>query len=70
MKALRYKVNTSIVLGDLLFLEGDVIYIQENDAVNGRPQQVFLADRTHIGSISSSTYWDLKKQKHIQEVKN
>lgn len=47
---------------DRLFLKGDEIYIQSYDPVSGRPQKVFLTDRTLIGSISSDFYWNLEKK--------
>ena len=47
---------------DRLFLKGDELFIQAYDPVNGRPQKVFLTDRTLIGSISSDFYWDVEKK--------
>ena len=62
MNVSKYTINKNLLILDRLFLKGDEIFIQSYDPVNGRPQKVFLTDRTFIGSISSDFYWELEKK--------
>lgn len=62
MNVSKYTINENLVILDKLFLKGDEIFIQSYDSVKGRPQKVFLTDRTLIGSISSDFYWKLEKK--------
>ena len=62
MNVSKYTINENLLILDRLFLKGDEIFIQSYDPVNGRPQKVFLTDRTLIGSISSDFYWKLEKK--------
>jgi hypothetical protein len=62
MNVSKYTINENLVVLDRLFFKGDEIFIQNYDPVNGRPQKVFLTDRTLIGSISSDLYWRLEKK--------
>ena len=50
-----------LIILDELFIKGDELYIQDYDPVNGRPQKVFMPDRTLIGTISSDKYWEIEK---------
>ena len=62
MNVSKYTINENLVILDRLFLKGDEIFIQSYDPVNGRSQNVFLTDRTLIGTISSDLYWKLEKK--------
>lgn len=62
MNVSKYTITENLIILDRLFIKGDEIFIQSYDPVNGRPQKVFLADRTLIGSISSDFYWKLEKK--------
>lgn len=62
MNVSKYTIKENLIMLDRLFLKGDEVFIQSYDPVNGRPQKVFLTDRTLIGSISSDFYWEVEKK--------
>ena len=59
--ASKYKTLVDLIILDELFIKGDELYIQDYDPVSGRPQKVFMPDRTLIGTISSDKYWEIEK---------
>ena len=62
MNVSKYTIKENLIMLDRLFLKGDEVFIQSYDPVSGRPQKVFLPDRTLIGLISSDFYWDVEKK--------
>lgn len=62
MNVSRYLINENLTLFNVLFLKGDKVFIQSYDPVSGRPQKVFLEDKTFLGTITSDTYWKLEKK--------
>ena len=62
MNVSKYIITEHLTILDRLFLKNDEIFIQCYDPVSGRPQRVFLPDRTMIGSIGSACYWELVKK--------
>jgi hypothetical protein len=61
MDVTKYEILEDLIIINRLFLKGDEVFIQSYDPVNGRPQMVFLPDRTLIGTISSDTCWAIDK---------
>jgi hypothetical protein len=64
----KYRAKKDFVLFDSIISEGEVLRIQSYDSVSGRSQKVFNSDKTLMGTITSSVFWDLKKE-FIEESK-
>lgn len=58
----KYKVIKNITLFRQLILKGDILYIQESDPVQGKPQEIFsITNRAFLGAIDSSLFNELIK---------
>jgi hypothetical protein len=68
MNVSKYDVGNDIIILNRLFLKGDEIYIQSYDPVNGRPQMVFMSDKTLIGKISSDEYCEIEKNLQKEKI--
>lgn len=67
-KVEKYTVESPITILSHLFLDGDIVYIQSYDPVNGRPQKVWTSDREYLGWITSNMFWDINKSITKEEL--
>lgn len=58
MKVTKYIITNDISLNDILFLMGDFIYIQDDNASNIR--SVYNDDRKHMCNIYNYQFIELK----------
>ncbi len=57
----EYETKAAFSVGGSLLLSGQKIWVEAYDPVGGKAQRVFNSEQVLVGSISSDTYWDLKK---------